>query len=279
MTLQERDSAVVRLAGDSGDGVQLAGAQLTHTSALCGNAVWTAPDFPAEIRAPAGSLAGVSAFQVQFGGDVHTPGDRVDLLVAMNPAALKTHLKDLNDSGTLIVNRDAFTPDELAKAGYAADPLADGSLAGRRLLAVPITALTRQAAADRRYGAPPCSASARWTAARTCSRWGWFTGCSSGRWGRRCAGLRRNSPATRPYWKPTAAPSRPAGATAKRPRGCRIASAWGGRRCRRAATATSPATRPWRWAWSPRRGRPGCRCCTPPTRSRRPPTCCTGWSS
>jgi 2-oxoglutarate ferredoxin oxidoreductase subunit alpha len=155
VTVQERDSAVVRLAGDSGDGIQLAGAQLTHTSALCGDAVWTAPDFPAEIRAPAGSLAGVSAFQVQFGGDVHTPGDRVDLLVAMNPAALKTHWKDLNSDGILIADRDAFAPDELAKAGYTADPLTDGSLSDRRLLAVPITALTRAAAADRRYGAPP----------------------------------------------------------------------------------------------------------------------------
>ena len=96
------------MRGDSGDGIQLAGAQLTHTAALCGNAVWTAPDFPAEIRAPAGSLAGVSGFQVQFGGDVHTPGDRVDVLVAMNPAALKTHLKDLDSEGILIVNRDAF---------------------------------------------------------------------------------------------------------------------------------------------------------------------------
>ena len=155
MTVPARESAVVRLAGDSGDGIQLAGAQLTQTSALCGNAVWTMPEFPAEIRAPAGSLAGVSAFQVHFGGDVHTPGDRVDLLVAMNPAALKTHLKDLDTGGILIANRDAFTPDELAKAGYATDPLTDGSLAGRRLLAVPITALTRAAAADRRYGAPP----------------------------------------------------------------------------------------------------------------------------
>jgi len=155
VTAAERDSAVVRLAGDSGDGVQLAGAQLTLTSALCGDAVWTAPDFPAEIRAPAGSLAGVSAFQVHFGADVQTVGDRVDLLVAMNPAALQTHLKDLDTNGILLVNRDAFTPDELAKAGYTADPLTDGSLAGRRLLALPITALTRAAAADRRYGAPP----------------------------------------------------------------------------------------------------------------------------
>ena len=123
VTAPERESAVVRLAGDSGDGIQLVGAQLTRTAALGGNAVWTPPEFPAEIRAPAGSLAGVSGFQVQFGDDVHTPGDRVDVLVAMNPAALKTHLKDLDSEGVLIVNRDAFAAAELAKAGYAADPL------------------------------------------------------------------------------------------------------------------------------------------------------------
>jgi 2-oxoglutarate/2-oxoacid ferredoxin oxidoreductase subunit alpha len=152
---QERDTAVVRLAGDSGDGIQSAGAQLTLTSALCGNAVWTAPDFPAEIRAPAGSLAGVSSFQVQFGDDVQTPGDRVDVLIAMNPAALKTHLKDLEIGGVLIVNKDAFAPAELAKAGYVSDPLTDGSLQSRRLFAVPITTLNREAAADRRPGAPP----------------------------------------------------------------------------------------------------------------------------
>ncbi len=155
MTAPQRDSAVVRLAGDSGDGIQLVGAQLTRTAALAGNAVWTQPEFPAEIRAPAGSLAGVSGFQVQFGDDVRTPGDRVDLLVAMNPAALKTHLKDLDPEGVLIVNRDAFGGAELAKAGYTADPLEDGSLRGRRLIAAPITALNREAVADRRAGPPP----------------------------------------------------------------------------------------------------------------------------
>jgi 2-oxoglutarate ferredoxin oxidoreductase subunit alpha len=155
VTVQERNSVVVRLAGDSGDGIQLAGAQLTRTSALAGDAVWTAPDFPAEIRAPAGSLAGVSGFQVQFGGDVLTPGDHVDALVAMNPAALKTHLKDLEAGGILIVNRDAFQPAELAKAGYTSDPLQDGSLRSRRLFAAPITALNREAVADRNVGPPP----------------------------------------------------------------------------------------------------------------------------
>jgi 2-oxoglutarate ferredoxin oxidoreductase subunit alpha len=155
VTLREQDAAVVRLAGDSGDGIQLVGAQLTQTAALGGNAVWTAPEFPAEIRAPTGSLAGVSGFQVQFGGDVRTPGDRVDVLVAMNPAALKTHWKDLERDGVLIVNRDAFQPAELAKAGYAADPLEDGSVRGHRLMAVPITTLNREAVADRHGGPPP----------------------------------------------------------------------------------------------------------------------------
>ncbi|HBI46835.1 MAG TPA: 2-oxoglutarate ferredoxin oxidoreductase subunit alpha [Planctomycetales bacterium] len=155
MTVQERNSVVVRLAGDSGDGIQLIGAQLTRTSVLCGDAVWTTPDFPAEIRAPAGSLAGVSGFQVQFGGEVLTAGDRVDALVAMNPAALKTHLKDLDSGGILIVNRDAFHLAELAKAGYITDPLQDGSLRGRRLLAAPITTLNREAVADRHPGSPP----------------------------------------------------------------------------------------------------------------------------
>jgi 2-oxoglutarate/2-oxoacid ferredoxin oxidoreductase subunit alpha len=155
VTVQERNSVVVRLAGDSGDGIQLAGAQLTRTAALGGDAVWTLPDFPAEIRAPAGSLAGVSGFQVQFGADVLTPGDRVDALVAMNPAALKTHLKDLDRSGILIVNADAFPPSELAKAGYSADPLQDGSLRSWRLIAAPITTLNRDAVADRNAGPPP----------------------------------------------------------------------------------------------------------------------------
>jgi 2-oxoglutarate/2-oxoacid ferredoxin oxidoreductase subunit alpha len=155
VTVQERNSVVIRLAGDSGDGIQLAGAQLTRTSALCGDAVWTLPDFPAEIRAPAGSLAGVSGFQVQFGGEVHTPGDCVDALIAMNPAALKTHLKDLDRGGILIVNRDAFQPSELVKAGYSSDPLQDGSLRSRRVLAAPITTLNREAVADRNVGPPP----------------------------------------------------------------------------------------------------------------------------
>src|ERR1700730_16705603 len=137
--IEERDSVTIRLAGDSGDGMQLVGTQLTHTSALFGNDISTLPDFPAEIRAPAGTLAGVSGFQIHFSSiDIFTPGDQLDTLVAMNPAALKTNIKDLQTSGILIVNKDAFASLDLQKAGYATNPLEDGSLKGYRLFAVPL---------------------------------------------------------------------------------------------------------------------------------------------
>src|SRR5262245_16644420 len=122
--VEERASATVRLAGDSGDGMQLAGSQFSRTSALAGNTVHTLPDFPAEIRAPAGSLAGVSGYQVRFGsGEVLTPGDRLDALVVLNPAALRTNLKDLEPGAVLIADRDAFHEEEWRKAGYSANPL------------------------------------------------------------------------------------------------------------------------------------------------------------
>jgi 2-oxoglutarate/2-oxoacid ferredoxin oxidoreductase subunit alpha len=151
--LEDRESATIRLAGDSGDGMQLAGTQFTHTSALLGNDISTLPDFPAEIRAPAGTLAGVSGFQIHFSStDIHTPGDKLNTLVAMNPAALKTNIKDLEPGGILIVNRDAFQTSDLHKAGYSSNPLEDGSLKGYRLFSVPITALNRAAVADLRLG-------------------------------------------------------------------------------------------------------------------------------
>src|SRR5438128_8182125 len=108
--VQQLDSATIRFAGDSGDGMQLAGTQFTNASAILGNDISTLPDFPAEIRAPAGTLAGVSGFQVHFSShEIHTPGDQLDALIAMNPAALKTNLLDLAPGGILIVNSDAFT--------------------------------------------------------------------------------------------------------------------------------------------------------------------------
>src|SRR6184192_1837556 len=114
--MEELDTVTIRLAGDSGDGMQLAGTQFTNTSAILGNDISTLPDFPAEIRAPAGTLAGVSGFQIHFSShDIHTPGDSLNALVAMNPAALKTNLKDLEQSGILIVNSDAFAAGDLHK--------------------------------------------------------------------------------------------------------------------------------------------------------------------
>ncbi len=144
--LEERESVTIRLAGDSGDGMQLAGTQLTHTSALFGNDISTLPDFPAEIRAPVGTLAGVSGFQIHFSStDIHTPGDQLDALIVMNPAALKTNIKDLAPDGILIANKDNFAPADLHKAGYTSNPLEDGSLAGYRLYCVPATSLNREA--------------------------------------------------------------------------------------------------------------------------------------
>ena len=144
--LQDLDQVVIRFAGDSGDGMQLTGDRFTTSSALFGNDLSTLPDYPAEIRAPAGTLAGVSAFQVQISDHlVLTPGDAPTVLVAMNPAALKTNLKDLSAGGTLIVNADAFDERNLAKAGYAKNPLTDGSLAGYQVYEVPMTSMTMEA--------------------------------------------------------------------------------------------------------------------------------------
>ncbi len=147
--VQELDSVVVRFAGDSGDGMQLAGTQFTNSSAIFGNDISTLPDFPAEIRAPAGTLAGVSGYQINFSSrDIHTPGDRVNTLVAMNPAALKTNIKDLESGGLLIVNSDAFSYNDLHKSGYKTSPLEDGSLSGYRVIKVPINTLNREAVSD-----------------------------------------------------------------------------------------------------------------------------------
>jgi 2-oxoglutarate/2-oxoacid ferredoxin oxidoreductase subunit alpha len=140
------DSAVIRFAGDSGDGMQITGSQFSNTTALFGNDLATFPDYPAEIRAPAGTLPGVSGFQVHFGArDVTTPGDAVDALVAMNPAALKVNLPDLKRGGILIVNADDFGEVDLKKAGMAENPLLDRSLEAYRLFPIELTKLTRAA--------------------------------------------------------------------------------------------------------------------------------------
>ena len=140
---QTLDRVVIRFAGDSGDGMQLTGTEFTKAAAEAGNDISTFPDFPAEIRAPAGSLFGVSGFQLHFSSsEIHTPGDAPDVLVAMNPAALKTNLKDLVDGGVLIINTGAFIEANLKKANYATNPVEDGSLAKYRVHAVDISGLT-----------------------------------------------------------------------------------------------------------------------------------------
>lgn len=143
------EEVTIRFAGDSGDGMQLAGTQFTDTSALVGNDISTLPDFPAEIRAPAGTPAGVSGFQIHFSStDIFTPGDEVDALVAMNPAAVRTNLRSVKPGGIVIVNEDAFNPVELKKAGYEVSPLDDGSLSKYRVIRVPINKLNTAAVKD-----------------------------------------------------------------------------------------------------------------------------------
>jgi 2-oxoglutarate ferredoxin oxidoreductase subunit alpha len=147
--VEQVDRVIIRFAGDSGDGMQLTGSRFTSETALLGNDLSTLPDFPAEIRAPAGSLPGVSGFQIHFSDhDILTPGDAPNVLVAMNPAALRTNLRDLPKGGTLIVNRDAFTERNLEKAGYTSNPLEDGTLAEFQVHDVALTTMTIEALKD-----------------------------------------------------------------------------------------------------------------------------------
>jgi 2-oxoglutarate ferredoxin oxidoreductase subunit alpha len=151
--LVEIENVTIRFAGDSGDGMQLTGTQFTNTSAILGNDISTLPDFPAEIRAPAGSLPGVSGFQINFSSrDIRTPGDEPNVLVAMNPAALKVNLHDLEKGGILIINSDAFAELNLKKAGYEKNPLEDGSLSGYRVISIPLTELNLNALKDLSLG-------------------------------------------------------------------------------------------------------------------------------
>ena len=143
------DAVVIRFAGDSGDGMQLTGTQFTQSTALMGNDLATFPDFPAEIRAPVGTTYGVSAFQINFASyDIMTPGDAPDVLVAMNPAALKVHLRDVPKGGTIVLNTDAFTDRNIAKAGFGANPLEDGTLDNYVTIEIDIQKMTLAAVAD-----------------------------------------------------------------------------------------------------------------------------------
>jgi len=146
VNVDRADRMVIRFAGDSGDGMQLAGNRFTDAAAIFGNDLATLPTFPAEIRAPAGTLPGVSSFQLQIADwDILTPGDRPGVLVAMNPAALKVHLRDLREDGILIINEEAFDERNLHKAGFETSPLDDGTLAGFDVHRVPMETLTKAA--------------------------------------------------------------------------------------------------------------------------------------
>ena len=146
---EQRESVVIRFAGDSGDGMQLTGMQFTTESALAGNDIGTLPDFPAEIRAPAGTLAGVSGFQLNFSSlEVYTPGDNPDVLVAMNPAALRVNIWDLKPGGILLADQDGFDAGNLKKAGYATNPLEDGSLSKYQVIVVDMTGMTLKVLED-----------------------------------------------------------------------------------------------------------------------------------
>ena len=143
------DKVVIRFAGDSGDGMQLTGTRFTETTAIVGNDLSTLPDYPAEIRAPAGSLAGVSAFQLHFSSkDIHTPGDTPDVLVAMNPAALKVHLSELTPGGIIIINENAFSPKNLKLAGYESNPIEDGTVDSYEIYSIQMSTLVAKACED-----------------------------------------------------------------------------------------------------------------------------------
>ncbi len=147
--VEEVESVVIRFAGDSGDGMQLTGTQFTNTAAIIGNDISTVPDYPAEIRAPVGTVAGVSGYQVHLASqNIYTPGDEPDVLIAMNPAALKASLGDLAKGAKIIVNTDEFTTTSLQKAGYTSNPVQDGSLKDYQVYEVPITTVNRHALAE-----------------------------------------------------------------------------------------------------------------------------------
>lgn len=147
--IEELEEVVIKFAGDSGDGMQLTGSQFSNTTAFIGNDLSTFPDFPAEIRAPQGTVAGVSGFKIQFGStSVFSPGDEADVLVAMNPAALKANLTSIKDRGTIIIDSDSFKVKDFEKAQFTSNPLEDGTLDGYNLIQAPITSLTKESVAQ-----------------------------------------------------------------------------------------------------------------------------------
>ena len=273
--VQQLDRVIIRFAGDSGDGMQLAGDRFTQETATFGNDLSTLPNFPAEIRAPAGTLPGVSSFQLHFADhDILTPGDAPDVLVAMNPAALKANLDDVPRGADIIANTDEFTKRNLAKVGYQANPLEDGSLEAYRLHAIPITSVTVKALEDfditpqgRRAGEEHVRARPAVVAVQPARR-GHV----------QVPGL----PVRRPARDPGRQQGRLPGRLELRRDDRGVLGPVRGqarRAARPAGTGTSPATPRCPTGWSPRPGAPGCRCSSAPTRSPRPPTSCTSCPS
>ena len=227
-SVQKIDRVVIRFAGDSGDGMQLTGDQFTSDTAAMGNDLSTLPNYPAEIRAPLGTIPGVSSFQVHF-ADHHvlTPGDAPDVLVAMNPAALKANLKDVPRGGTVLVNTDEFTARNLAKVGYDANPLDDDTLSSWHVHPVALTSITVEA-----LSAFDGLSKKEKERARTCSPSACSPGCTAARptgtesfLAKKFAYRPRSSRRTSP-------PSRRGGTTARRPRTSRSPSRWRRPRCR-----------------------------------------------
>jgi Pyruvate/2-oxoacid:ferredoxin oxidoreductase gamma subunit len=252
--VQKLDHVIIRFAGDSGDGMQLTGDRFTQETAVFGNDLSTLPNFPAEIRAPAGTLPGVSSFQLHFADhDILTPGDAPDVLIAMNPAALKANIKDLPRGGDLIINTDEFTKRNLTKVGYQANPLEDGSLEQYHVHAVPLTSMTVKALEDFEITRKDAERAKNMFALGMLS---WL--------------YDRPADGTLGFLKAT---------SARPPRRSRSGTRSSRRRSSRAPTGTSAATPPWPTGSSRRRSCRACRCSSAPTRSRRPPTSCTSWPS
>ena len=244
--IEQLDDVIIRFAGDSGDGMQLTGGRFTSETALFGNDLSTLPDFPAEIRAPAGSLPGVSGFQIHYADhDILTPGDAPHVLVAMNPAALRKNIRDLPNGGTLIVNSDAFNDRNLQKAGYTANPLEDGSLDEVRVHEVPLTSLTLEAVKGTGLSNREAERSKNMFALGLMS---WlYTRPTEGT----VAFLNKSSPSGPRSPRRTCAPSRRVTRSARRARASRCTTRSRPRRCRRGRTGTSRGTRLWRSGSSP----------------------------
>jgi 2-oxoglutarate/2-oxoacid ferredoxin oxidoreductase subunit alpha len=272
-SVQRLDRVVVRFAGDSGDGMQLTGDRFTSAAAAFGNDLATMPNFPAEIRAPQGTIPGVSSFQVHFADyDILTAGDRPDVLVAMNPAALKANLRDLPHGATLVVNTDEFTTRNLTRAGYRANPLDDDALTAFQVHRVAMTTLTLGALAATGLGKKDTERAKNMFALGLLS-WMYHRPTEGTerflreKFARKPGIAEANVLAFRAGWnygETTERSPRPSRSPLRRP-------------CRRASTGRSAATPPSPTRSSPPQCAPGCRSSWAVTPSPQPATSCTSW--